>query len=88
MKVLLTVLALLVTTRPLLPQAAGGVDAEQSKILTLENAWNQAEKHKDGKALETLLHPDLVYVDYDGSMMTKVEFIASVKDPTLNPNRS
>jgi ketosteroid isomerase-like protein len=87
MKVLLTVLVLLVTTRPLLPQAAGGVDAEQSKILALENAWNQAEKHKDGKALETLLHPDLVYVDYDGSMMTKVEFIASVKDPALKPEQ-
>ncbi len=87
MKVLLTVLVLLVGARPLLPQAAGAVDAEQSKILALENAWNQAEKHKDAKALETLLHPDLVYVDYDGSMMTKVEFIASVKDPALEPEQ-
>ncbi len=62
-------------------------DAEQSKILALENAWNQAEEHKDVKALETLLHPDLIYIDYDGSLMTKDEFIASVKAPELHPEQ-
>jgi len=87
MKILLTVLVLLLTTRSVISQTAGGPNAEQSKILALENAWNQAEKHKDAKALETLLHPDLVYVDYDGSMMTKVEFIASVKAPALKPEQ-
>jgi hypothetical protein len=44
---------------------------DRSKILALENAWNQAEEHKDVKALEMLLHPNLVYIDYDRSMMTK-----------------
>jgi Domain of unknown function (DUF4440) len=85
MKVVFTVLVLLVTTG--LPQTIKGADPEQSKILALGNAWNQAEKHKDSKALETLLHPDLVYVDYDGSMMTKVEFIASIKAPSLIPEQ-
>jgi ketosteroid isomerase-like protein len=62
-------------------------DAEQSKIIALENAWNQAEEHKDVGALDLLLHPDLVYIDYDGSMMTKGEFIASVKAPALHPEK-
>jgi ketosteroid isomerase-like protein len=62
-------------------------DADQSKIIALENAWNQAEEHKDVQALEMLLHPELVYVDYDGSIMTKAQFIASIKAPALHPEQ-
>lgn len=61
--------------------------AEQSKILALENAWNQAEEHKDVNALESLLDPSLVYIDYDGSLMNKAQFIASVKEPSLHPEQ-
>jgi ketosteroid isomerase-like protein len=53
----------------------------------LENAWNQAEEHKDVKALETLLDSTLVYIDYDGVMMSKAQFIASVKAPSLHPEQ-
>lgn len=70
-----------------LPQTPTPANAEKSKILALENAWNQAEEHKDVKALDMLLHPDLVYVDYDGSIMTKAQFIASVKAPALHPEQ-
>jgi ketosteroid isomerase-like protein len=87
MKFLLAVFLLLVTARSGFPQAQAHPDAEQSKILALENAWNLAEEHKDVKALETLLHPDLVYIDYDGTMMTKAEFIASAKVPGLHPEQ-
>jgi ketosteroid isomerase-like protein len=62
-------------------------DAEQTRILALENAWNLAEEHKDVKALETLLDSSLVYIDYDGSMMGKAQFIASVKAPSLHPEQ-
>jgi ketosteroid isomerase-like protein len=85
MKAFVSVLLLLATVPLSFPQAKP--DAGQSKILALENAWNQAEEHKDVKALETLLHPDLVYVDYDGSIMTKDEFIASVGAPELHPEQ-
>ena len=69
------------------PQAAPQPDAEQTKILALENAWNQAEEHKDIKALDSLLDSSLVYVDYDGSMMDKAQFMASVKAPSLHPEQ-
>jgi len=65
----------------------GQADVEQSKILALENAWNQAEEHKDVKALDSLLDPTLVYVDYDGSIMDKAQFITSVKAPELHPSQ-
>ena len=59
----------------------------RDKILALENAWNQAEEHKDAKALDGLLAGTLVYVDYDGKLMTKADFMASVKRPALHPDQ-
>jgi ketosteroid isomerase-like protein len=68
-------------------QAAPPPDAEQTKILALENAWNQAEEHRDVKALDSLLDSSLVYVDYDGLMMDTSQFIASIKAPSLHPEQ-
>jgi ketosteroid isomerase-like protein len=62
-------------------------DGERTKILALENAWNQAEKNKDAKALDGLLASTLVYVDYDGTTMDKAKFMASVKAPSLHPEQ-
>ena len=70
-----------------MPQSAPRRDAEQTKILALENAWNQAEEHKDMKGLDSLLDSTLVYVDYDGSMMDKAQFIESIKAPSLHPEQ-
>ena len=71
----------------LLAQTPTEGDIAQTKILALENAWNQAEEHKDVKALETLLDPTLVYIDYDGSVMDKAKFIANVQAPALHPEQ-
>jgi hypothetical protein len=62
-------------------------DAQRSKILALENAWNLAEQHKDGKALDELLGAGLVYIDYDGSVMSKSEFLTSIQKPSLHPEQ-
>jgi ketosteroid isomerase-like protein len=86
MKILLSVMLLLWPVA-LAAQSAAQLSAEQTRILALENAWNQAEEHKDIKALDALLDSTLVYVDYDGSMMDKAAFIASVKAPALHPEQ-
>lgn len=62
-------------------------DAEKSKILALENAWNLAEQHKDVKALDELLGKNLVYIDYDGTIQNKEEFLAGVARPVLHPEQ-
>jgi len=81
-------LLLLLWLDPMLPaQEAGPADAAQTKILALENAWNLAEEHKDVSALDSLLDPTLVYIDYDGSIMDKAQFIASIKAPALHPEQ-
>lgn len=62
-------------------------DPDETKILALENAWNLAEQHKDARALNELLGDGLVYIDYDGSIMSKAEFLASVAKPSLHPEQ-
>ena len=62
-----------------------GVDesAAGSKLLALEHAWNQAEAFKDLKALDALFDNALVYVDPDGTLLTKAEFLSRVKSASL-----
>ena len=61
--------------------------AAQSKVIALENAWNQAEERKDAKALDAILDNSLVYTDYDGTMMTKPDFLTSVRAPARQPQQ-
>lgn len=44
-------------------------------MLVLESAWNHAEQSKDAVALNQPLSESLVYVDYDGTLMNKKEFL-------------
>jgi hypothetical protein len=57
--------------------------AARSKVLALEHAWNQAEAFKDIKAMDFILDASLVYVDSDGSLLNKAEFLAHVKSAHL-----
>jgi hypothetical protein len=69
------------------PAAAQGVSQQEGRILSLENAWNQAQQAKDTKALEPLLAPGMVYTDYDGSYLTKSQYLASISDAALHPQQ-
>jgi ketosteroid isomerase-like protein len=55
----------------------------KSKIVALEQAWNQAYKSADTKALDVLLDNAIVLVNDDGTVQTKAEFLASVKSASL-----
>lgn len=56
--------------------------ADKSKLVALENAWNQAQLHRDGQALDTLISDDFVYTDTDGTVLKKAKFIEDIKDPS------
>jgi Domain of unknown function (DUF4440) len=56
---------------------------EKSKLIALENAWNQAQIHRDGEALNHLVADTFVYTDWDGTVMNKARFIADNKDPSV-----
>jgi ketosteroid isomerase-like protein len=53
--------------------------ATKSRIVALEQLWNQAYKSGDTKALNSILDDGIVLVNDDGSVQTKAEFLASVK---------
>jgi ketosteroid isomerase-like protein len=57
--------------------------AETSKLIAIENAWNQAQIHRDGEALNRLVADTFVYTDTDGTVMNKSKFIADSKDPSV-----
>ena len=58
------------------PQAT----ATESKLIALENAWNQAQLHHDANALGRLVGDRFIYTDTDGSVMNKTQFLADAKD--------
>ena len=79
---------LLFCTGQLTVFAQGTSDADTaSKILALESAWNQAVETRDTKALDTIFDNFLIYVEHDGSVMTKAEYLSTVRKSVGNPEQ-
>ncbi|MFZ0418762.1 MAG: nuclear transport factor 2 family protein [Candidatus Sulfotelmatobacter sp.] len=62
-------------------QAASAPDGDRGRILSLENAWNQATQQKDVKALDPLLAEGLIYINNEGTEMNRAQYLASVSAP-------
>jgi ketosteroid isomerase-like protein len=61
--------------------AQSAKDSDSARVLALETLWNQAEVAKDAAALDHLLADGFIYVDIDGSLENKAEFLDGVKHP-------
>ena len=59
-------------------QVASDTDV-RSKIVALENLWNQAAEAKDMDALDRILDNAFIYVAPDGRLMTKRQVLGDVK---------
>jgi len=80
--------AALVSAGSLAACAQGASDDDAaSKILALEGAWNQAVETRDTKALNAIFDNFLVYVEHDGRVMSKAEYLATVKRAGGNPQQ-
>ena len=55
-------------------------DGIATKVASLEQLWNQAEVDKDTHSLNQLLAETFIFVDIDGSLRKKAEFLSSVTD--------
>lgn len=53
--------------------------------MALENAWNQAVQMGESKPLQPMLVDGLIYIDYDGKLMNKGEYLAHVGAPSMHP---
>ena len=79
----LTVAALAFTVR--IHGRAKAAD-DETQLIQLERSWNQAEMGRDANAIASLFDDTLVYVDYDGSLMNKAEYLRSVANPVSKPD--
>lgn len=61
--------------------------ADESMILALESAWNQAELHHDAKAADEMMADTFVSVDHHGALTNKRQYIAGIKDKSFNPEQ-
>lgn len=61
-------------------QSSGAPHGNESLLIALENAWNQAQLHHDSKALDGLVADTFVSTDNDGTFQTKAQFLADNRD--------
>jgi ketosteroid isomerase-like protein len=79
-RILIFIVGLLVGCTALAQHPATS-EGDESKIIALENIWNQAQMNHEADAMSKMLHPDFVFTDYDGTVMLKSAFLASIRDP-------
>jgi ketosteroid isomerase-like protein len=53
---------------------------DETKVIAFENLWNQIQINHDADAMEKMLDSDFVLTDYDGTVMSKAQFLASIRD--------
>jgi hypothetical protein len=75
-----TLVCILCLAMPLLAAAQ-----DSSKVIAMENAWNQAELTNDAAAVELLLADNFVMTTADGVVYNKAQIVASVRDKSYKP---
>jgi len=61
-----------------MPAPGPGSANDEIQIRQLERAWNEAEARHDAKAVTNIVGDRLTYIDFDGSVMNKDEYIQDV----------
>ncbi len=61
-------------------QSISRAQGDETKIIALENLWNQMQLHHDAEAMGKMLDDDFVFTDYDGTIMSKPQFLESIRD--------
>jgi len=77
-KSLSLVLAALALSAALFAQNKSAPGNDEIQVKQLERAWNEAEARHDAKAVTNIVADTLVYIDFDGSVMNKDEYIRDV----------
>ena len=67
----------------LLSIAAAAQDS--SKVIAMENAWNQAELKNDASAVQLLLAEDFVMTTAEGELYNKSQMVSSIRDKSYSP---
>ena len=71
---------LLVLSSLAITQGISRAQGDETKIIALENLWNQMQVNHDAEAMAKMIDADFVLTDYDGTVMSKAEFLDSIRD--------
>jgi ketosteroid isomerase-like protein len=63
-----------------LPQIFAQTEGDETKIIALENLWNQIQIAHDADAMGKMLDDDFVLTDFDGSVLNKAQFLVTIRD--------
>lgn len=61
------------------------VAQDASRVIAMENAWNQAELKNDAAAVRLLLADGFVMTVAEGTLYNKAQIVASVQDKSYAP---
>jgi len=59
---------------------------DETQVMQLERAWNQAEAKQEVNAIASLMADTLAYTDYDGTFMNKTQYLHSITKSDLKPD--
>jgi uncharacterized protein (TIGR02246 family) len=77
-KSLSLVFAILPLCAVLFAQDKRAASGDEIQVKQLERAWNEAEARHDANAVTNIVADSLTYIDFDGSIMNKAEYIQDV----------
>lgn len=66
--------------------SAQNSDPQASKLMVLENLWNEAQVHRDSHALQGMIADHFVNTEYDGEVSDRQKFLADIADPQFEPS--
>jgi len=68
-------------------QSAGGAsEGQESKLLVLEQMWNEAQVHRDSHALAGMIADRFISTEYDGEVSDREQFLADIANPEYQPS--
>ena len=71
-------LSVIVLAAVLFAQEKSAPSNDEIQIKQLEHAWNEAESRHDVGAVTAIVADTLTYIDFDGSIMNKAEYLHDV----------
>jgi ketosteroid isomerase-like protein len=69
-----------------IPLSVAAIAQDSTRVIAMENAWNQAELKNDASAVQLLLAEDFIMTTAEGDMYNKSQIVASIRDKSYSPD--
>jgi ketosteroid isomerase-like protein len=69
-----------------LPETTNTDTNTEEKLIELEKMWAQAQLLHDANAINRLISPNFIDIEWDGIVNGRQKFLADIRDPAYNPS--